>query len=90
MSKLTASGQTIADLSLELYGESGHEVEIIKANGLENNYQDIPTTTEVITPIIESNNVLDYYKRNTTKPTSKFPEDATFGGYSEGYSNGYN
>ena len=89
MSKLTGNGQTIADLSLELYGEAGHEVEIIQANNLEDIYQDIPATTVVIEPVIESNNVLDYYKRNTTIPTSKYPEGATFGGYSEGYSEGY-
>lgn len=89
MSKLTGYGQTIADLSLELYGEAGHEVEIIEANGLSDVYQDIPTGTTVAQPLIESNEVLDYYKRNTTKPTSKYPEDETFGGYNEGYNEGY-
>jgi hypothetical protein len=89
MSKLTGNGQTIADLSLELYGEAGHEVEIILTNGLEDIYQDIPATTEVVEPNIESNNVLDYYNRNLTKPTTKYPEGETFGGFNEGYSEGY-
>jgi hypothetical protein len=89
MSKLTGSGQTIADLSLELYGEAGHEVEIIQENGLEDIYEAIPTSTEVLEPVIDSNEVLEYYKRNTTKPTSRYPEGVTFGAYSEGYSEGY-
>lgn len=89
MSKITGSGQTIADLSLELYGETGHDVEIIQANGLEDTYEDLPASVELIDPNIESNEVLDYYKRNLTKPTSRYPEGATFGGYNEGYSEGY-
>ena len=90
MSKTTGNGQTIADLSLELYGEAGHEVQIILDNSLEANYQDIPVSTVVLEPLIESNNVLEYYKRNKTKPTSKYPEGETFGGYNEGYGEGYN
>jgi len=89
MSKLTGNGQTIADLSLELYGEPGHEVEIIQDNNLESVYEELPPSTVIIEPTIESNNVLDYYKRNLTKPTSRYPEGETFGGYNEGYSEGY-
>ena len=89
MSKLTGNGQTIADLSLELYGEAGHEVQIIIDNNLEDTYEEIPASTTVIEPTIESNEVLDYYKRNKTKPTSRYPEGATFGAYNEGYSEGY-
>jgi hypothetical protein len=89
MSKITGNGQTIADLSLELYGEPGHDVEIIQANGLEDIYEDLPASLELIEPNIESNEVLDYYKRNLTKPTSRYPEGETFGGYNEGYSEGY-
>lgn len=89
MSKITGYGQTIADLSLELYGEAGHEVEVIQANGLEDTYEELPSNVVLIEPNIESNEVLNYYKRNQTKPTSRYPEGATFGGYNEGYSEGY-
>jgi hypothetical protein len=89
MSNITGNGQTIADLSLELYGEAGHEVEIIQANGLEDTYEELPSNVALVEPNIESNEVLEYYKRNLTKPTSRYPEGETFGGYNEGYSNGY-
>jgi len=90
MSKLViGNGQTIADLSLQLFGETGHEIEIIQANGLEESFEDIKPPLTLNDPEVELNEVLAFYQRNNIKPTSRFPEDPTFGGYSEGYSNGY-
>ena len=84
-------GQSLIDLALQLYGDATKIVDLCKLN---------PTTipnvnTNNITGLtinyeVTSNEVSDYFLTNKVYLNSRYPETISGGGFSSGFSSGFN
>lgn len=83
-------GQTLFDIALQYYGDVSKAIDIIKLNDnipslLFNGLNGLTINVDE-----QNNDVVNYYKTNNIKITTRFPEITGGNGFSTGFSNGFN
>lgn len=82
-------GQTLFDIAMQYYGDTSKALDIVKLN------DNIPSIiynglTGLTIQVDEQNNdVVNYYKTNNIKITTRFPEISGGSGFTSGFDKGF-
>ena len=83
-------GQTLFDVALRYYGDVSKAIDIIKLNTNIPNLLFNGLNGLTISVDEQNNDVVNYYKSNNIKITTRFPEITGGKGFDSGYDNGFN
>ena len=83
-------GQTLFDIALQYYGDVSKAVDIIKLNSNIPNLLFNGLNGLTISVDEQNNDVVNYYKTNNIKITTRFPEITGGKGFDTGFDSGYN
>lgn len=83
-------GQTLFDLALQYYGDVSKAVDIVKLNSNIPNLLYNGLTGLTIQVDEQNNDVVNYYKSNNIKLTTRYPETTGGKGFDSGFDLGFN